>query len=496
MAASVKRNFFYQMIFQVVKILIPFITVPIISKALGAEGIGVYSFTSSIAQYFILLSEVGILLYGNREIAMARDDPEKTSQLFSELVALKGLMTFLSLIIYWIVVQTFFKADVLFYLIQLINIVSVFFDITWFFMGLEDFKTVSLINTVIQIGVFFLLIWKIKKPSDLIFYMLIKATGEFLGFSLIWLLAMKKIRFKKVQFKTLIEHLKKTLFYFIPQVGVILYTTLTTTLLGFLKTSQDVGVYTNALHLIVTITTLLTTIDFVLLPRISHLFANKQMSQIMTILNQSIHVQLFLSIPAAFGIAGIAKTVVPWFFGETFLAMTGILPLLSLAVIMMPFGMVLSRQYLLPLGKTKEYTLSVLGGAGVSVLLNIFLIPRYGLMGAVISTIAVESVIAWYRVMILLKQTDFVFEKKRIAAFVGAGLGMYLVIVLYGRQAPSTFKTTMIQVGLGLLTYGILSFVLKVPYFTYVYESITERIGGKKEKKKKSLLPDISKERR
>src|SRR5699024_2247942 len=137
-----------------------------------------------------------------------------------------------------------------------------------------------------------------------------------------------------------------TMLFFIPQVGVVLYTTLTKTLLGFLTTTHDVGVYTNSMNLIVTFTTLLSTIDLVLLPRISHLFANKKLAQLIEILSASIHIQLFLTIPAAFGIAGIARSMVPWFLGTTFSEMTGLLPVLAPIIVMMPFGLVLSRQYL------------------------------------------------------------------------------------------------------------------------------------------------------
>lgn len=493
MPATVKRNLFYQLIFQAVKIAIPFITVPIISNALGAEGIGIYSFTSSIAEYFILLAGIGILLYGNREVAMVRDEPEKLNQLFSELVVLKAIMTLLMLVAYWFVVRIFLQTDLRYYAIHLITISSVFFDITWLFMGLEQFKRVSLINTFLQIGVFFLIIWKVRTPDDLVFYMVVKALGEWFGFSLIWLYAMKQVRFRKVTLTRLAYHLKKTMLFFIPQVGVVLYTTLTKTLLGFLTTTHDVGVYTNSMNLIVTFTTLLSTIDLVLLPRMSHLFANKKLAQLMEILSASIHIQLFLTIPAAFGIAGIARSVVPWFFGTTFSEMTGLLPVLAPIIVMMPFGLVLSRQYLLPLGKTGLYTLSVMGGAVISALLSFLLIPRFGLMGAAISTVIVESVITLYRASILMRQQPQIFQWKLIGKLLVAGTGMFAAVWLYGQANAPTPLTTIIQILLGILTYGILAFLLKVPYLFEAFEYVTAKWTQLKTQKSKSSSKSTTK---
>ena len=165
MTSSVAKNLFYQSLFQGIRILMPVVTIPIISKALGAQGVGIYSFTNSIAEYFILLSGLGITLYGNREIAMVRDDKEKLNETFSELISLKLLTTIVSFILYSVVVLVFFQRDWLFYLIQSLHIIAVLFDISWFFMGIEDFKKVSLSNLAIQTVVFFGIVFFIKEAK-------------------------------------------------------------------------------------------------------------------------------------------------------------------------------------------------------------------------------------------------------------------------------------------------------------------------------------------
>lgn len=474
MQKSIKKNLFYQFLFQGIKIVIPIILIPIISRALGTTGIGIYSFTSSIAEYFILFSGLGILLYGNREVAIVRDDLKKLSTLFSELFFLTLISTTISLIAYGIIVFLFLKQSYLYYIVHMLHIICVIFDVTWFFMGLEEFKKISIVNIATQIIVFVLIVVSIHSPSDLLLYMFIKAVGDLAGFLMIWNFALKRVTLERIHLFQLKKHLKHTMLYFIPQMGVVLYSTLTKTFLGIMTTNHHVGIYTNATYLTTTITTLLTTINLILLPRISHLFSHKKIKEIMEIVHLSVHTQLFFSIPAALGISAISKSFVPWFFGPGFEQLQTLLPFLSPVVIILPMGMVFTHQYLLPLGQTKHYTFSVLGGALMSILLNSFLIPSAGLIGAVVSTLIVESFITFYRFWMVRKQTNYSFNYLLILRIIAASLGMYASILFFTQNSPINPVTTVFQVALGGVLYILFSFLFKIPYIYQAKNTVSK----------------------
>lgn len=473
-AKSIKKNLFYQSIYQGTRLFIPVILVPVISRALGSDGIGIYSFTSSIVEYFILFSGIGILLYGNREIAMVRDQPKKRNQLFSELFYLKMITTSFSLLVYALIVFLFFKQEFIYYLIQSINILFVFFDVTWFFMGIEDFKKISLVNIFVQLTSFFFILFFVHTSEDLILYMLIKASGESLGFFLIWLFALKRIQMQRVTLNRLYHHIKQAMFYFLPQIGIVVYSTFNRTLLGLVSTNHNVGLYTNAMYIITAITSILTTINLVLLPRISHLFAYKKMKEIMQMIHLSIHAQLFISIPAAFGVAGIATNFVPWFFGSDFSQLQTLLPLFTPIIIVLPMGLVFAQQFLLPLGYSRQYTLSILLGAIVSITANSLLIPFIGLLGAIISILIVEYFITFYQLSKVRKYSLFTFDYSLIIRMFLAGTGMFLFIHLTTARFTSTPLATLFQIILGVLAYLILSLLLNVPYVYQAKETLTK----------------------
>ena len=71
---SVRKNYIYNLIYQVMTLITPFITTPYISRVLGADGTGIQSYTNSVVQYFAILAALGTASYGQREIARHRDD--------------------------------------------------------------------------------------------------------------------------------------------------------------------------------------------------------------------------------------------------------------------------------------------------------------------------------------------------------------------------------------------------------------------------------------
>lgn len=71
---KLRKNFFYNIIYQVLILILPLITVPYVARVLGADGVGIHSYTYSISYYFMLIAMLGLNNYGNRSIAKVRDN--------------------------------------------------------------------------------------------------------------------------------------------------------------------------------------------------------------------------------------------------------------------------------------------------------------------------------------------------------------------------------------------------------------------------------------
>ena len=146
---SITKNYIYNVMYQLLIIILPIITTPYLSRVLGAENIGIYSYTLSIVTYFILFGSLGVAMYAQREIAYVQENKEKRSKIFWEIIILRIITMSISMVIFYL---TYINGTeyTMYYKILLIEMVSSCLDISWFFQGLEDFKKTVLRNVIIR----------------------------------------------------------------------------------------------------------------------------------------------------------------------------------------------------------------------------------------------------------------------------------------------------------------------------------------------------------
>ncbi|MBO0440381.1 flippase [Candidatus Enterococcus ikei] len=453
-------NFIYQSLYQLMLIILPIITVPVVSHALGPDGLGMFNYINSITQYFVLIAGLGLANYGVREIATVRNNKEELSKKFWELQIFNMIIALGTLILY--IIFAFFMKNTQYYLIMSLIVLGALFDISWFYIGIEDFKLVTLANGIIKIISFIAIIVLIHNSSNLLEYFFIQSANIFLSQLALWLFIFKKITFIKVSIKQAFRHLKPALNFFIGKIAITLYTNLNKTLLGILASATVVGYYSNSLQLVNIIVALVGTIDAVLLPRMSNLFANKKEDEMLRVMSTAIHLEFFITIPAMFGIILTNEKLINWFFGEEFSYIRNIVPWLAPLVVIMPLGVAIVRQYLMPMNHIKDFNISVIAGAIIGILINLVLIPKIGIWGAVIATIASEVLVAYIRVIDLIKRTAFKFHALEIFLYTISSLVMYIVVHFFTKNMASSPKTTLIQGVSGIAIYMILTLLFRV----------------------------------
>ena len=130
----------YSMAYQVLIMVLPLITAPYLSRVVGAEGTGIYSYTYSIAQYFVYFAMLGISNYGNRSIAKVRENIGQRNYTFSSIYQLQILTSLVAIVIYLLYCFVFVHENRNISLLQGFFVLSAIFDISWLFWGMENFK--------------------------------------------------------------------------------------------------------------------------------------------------------------------------------------------------------------------------------------------------------------------------------------------------------------------------------------------------------------------
>ena len=271
---SVRKNFIYRTLYEVLVVLTPFITTPYIARVLGSTGVGITSYTHSLIAYFTMFAALGTPQYGIREIARHRDNPEETSKLFWEIELLTVFTSGICLL-GWVVLCFFYReyTPYLFALTPLLF--STMVNINWYFTGHEKVLYTVIRNAACKIVGIIVLFTCIKTRQHLFLYILLNSLITMLGNLSMWTYLPKML--VKVDFRTLTfrRHLKETLVYFVPTVATSIYHVLDRTLLGLIIHNYSVNAFYSQAHKLYSIINSLvfTSLNAVMEARISYLFA-------------------------------------------------------------------------------------------------------------------------------------------------------------------------------------------------------------------------------
>lgn len=453
-------NFFYQASYQVLVVMLPVITVPLVSRALQPEGIGTWNYVNSIVSYFILVAGLGLSSYGVREIAFVRNDKKKLSERFWEI---QGFNVFFSssILIIYLIFSFFSKFSILFFLQSLV-VLATLLDISWFFQGIEDFKMVSIVNAVVKIFTFILTIVLIRDQSDLNTYVGIMGFSSFLSGLAFWFFIKDKVFFVKVSLKKMWSHFVPALSFFVVKVASTLFNNMNTTILGVMTSMAVVGMFSNSLVLIMLITSLVNSLNTVLLPRMSSLEKENQEQEMIDLLGKAIDIQVFMAVGCMFIVLGIISGVVDLFLGSSFREVVQIVPILVPVMLLATIQQAIANMYLVPKNKIASYTRTIIIGLVINIILCLLLVPNWGASGAAVGYTVGQFYLAFSRVIILSKETTYRFNFKNLLLCCVAGALAYLVIDLINMTGLNGFILTFTQGLLGLMVYTLMTLLLKV----------------------------------
>lgn len=462
--SNVKKNYLYRLLYEILVLFIPFVTTPYISRVLGADGVGTYSYVTALMSYFTLFAALGTSSYGSKEIAQHRDNKLEASKLFWE-IEIMTIVTSLVCLLGWICVISFSKIYRYYYLALIPTLLAIMFDISWFYTGYEEVKHIVICNTICKFVGVILLFILVKNKEDLKIYILINSLTALLGNASMWIYIPKmlaSIDFKELSIK---RHIKQSMIYFIPSVAVSIYTVFDKTLIGVItKDTLQNGYYEQANKAIGFVKILVfTSVNSVMGARMSYLFSKKRYDEIHKRLERSMNFIALVGIGSVFGVIGIAKNFVPAFFGKGYLPVVQLLYILSPIVLIIGISNCLGTHYYTPAGYRKQSTKYIIVGSCVNLMLNLILIPYYGANGAAIASVFAELVIT----ILYIHNCNQYISVRKLWGFIWkrliAGLLMLATVLCVSNVMCSINEIAIIiiQVVVGVITYGVILLILK-----------------------------------
>ena len=483
-AKSVKKNYIYNLTYQLFLLIVPILVTPYLSRILLSDGNGKYSYTYAYVTYFILFASLGFGYYAQRLIARDKNDIKNQTKDFWEVFIARLIPTGLALVIYFILIACNVYKDSYktLMLLQSMHLISVIFDITFLLQGNEEFGKIAIRNVIIKLLSIACIFIFIKVESDLWKYFVIQGVTVIVSNLSLWVYVPKmtcKIKMKELK---PFRHFIPTFILFLPTIASSIYTTLDKTLIGLITDNDSfVGNYDQAEKLVKMSMTVITSLGAVFIPRNSALVKEGKIDELKSNISQVSKFVMLVGLPMVFGIIAVSSNFIPWYLGVKQYGIDNVnqviivMKILAPIVLIIGFSNVFGLQILVPAEKDVKFTISIVSGSVINLILNLILIPRYNVLGASIATLVAESIVT---IMMLIFVRKYINLKniRHYWKIVLAGGIMFAVCLIEDKYLSSSVLHTLLIIGSGIIIYAISLLILRESMLINTIKKVRQKL--------------------
>lgn len=462
---SIKKNFVFNIVYQLFLLIVPLIVTPYISRVVGVDGVGEYSYANSIVAYFVLVAVLGTGIYGQRAIGYSQKDKEQRSKIFWEILIFRLVTT--TVVLGGYAVYLFLlapKSGFTIYLILSISIINVAIDISWFLQGMEEFAKMAMVSTVFRILSVACIFLFVKQSGDLWKYVFITVGFSFLCNFSLWVFLPKNLC--RVRGIKPFKNIKGILQLFLPTIAMEIYLVLDKSMIGWLSGAEgyaENGYYEQADKIVKITLAAVTALGTVMIPRIAKKYKEGNFEQINQYIYKSYRYAWLMAIPIMFGLIAVSSVFVPVFFGEGYEKCVILIPILSSLTIFIGLSNVTGMQYFVPTGRQNVLTMTVIIGAVVNIVLNGIMIPFWASIGAAIASVIAELCVTLAGIIYVKKKR--LYSLKPIVTsswkYWLAGLLMFGAVFGIKLLLPVSTWALIVIVIIGIVTYFLFLLILR-----------------------------------
>ncbi|RFU60992.1 flippase [Bacillus sp. V59.32b] len=394
-SSKVMKNGSWLYILQIFNTLAPLLTLPYITRVLGASQFGVFSFSLNLIGYFQVIVEYGFNLSGSRKVAVARDK-EEVERIYSAIMTSKVILCVATFFLMLLICQILSVNEMQF--ISMIVLYSMVIGLslqqTWLFQGMQDMKYITIINVFARTLSVILIFLFVKEPSDIYIYCLLYAITFLLGGIISVIIIKNKlgIAFHIPSIKDVKTELQDGWYIFTTSAMTKVFSGFGITILGFTSTESSVGIFSAIQKIPIIISMMFAPIGQVIYPYISKYYIESFEKGIQKVKKISMVIMPIVVIICIILILN-SKYVVNLLFGDSYVAYYVLLIPLTLWMLLGILNNFLGVQIVVASGHEKEYSIAFNWGFISLILFNVALGFIWGLYGIAVAALVAELVL-------------------------------------------------------------------------------------------------------
>lgn len=396
-----------------IRIIILFLVWMQVTRYLGPEQFGIFSYAISVVSIFTILSNLGLDDILMKELIESKNNAEKEYELLGTAFGLRLGGAIVLLMITSTVAFFLNESSLVKYLMVVIAasfLVDGFRVIIVYFQSIVESKSIAivqLVQTIFTSGIKYGLVF-LKVPLIVFGYMMcLEAFILAIGLSLVFQYRTHAMQHWKFNQSLAIRLLKKSWPLILSSIAAILYIRIDQIMIKYMLDNASIGYYAAAVRIFETWFFIPTIVVTSLLPAIVN---SKQKSKALYMdrFQQLYDLVAGLAVMITIIMFLFSGNIVHFILGSQYSPAIGVLKLHSLSGIFVFLNIAASR-YLVTEDRLKISFWVTIIGAIVNIFLNRNLIPIYGIYGASIATIISQGV-GLFLMGVLKKDKLFLFS--------------------------------------------------------------------------------------
>jgi O-antigen/teichoic acid export membrane protein len=444
---TILKNIFSLSVAQVLTKLLTLFVVAYTARTLGVEQYGRWSFALTVASYVGVLANLGLDSIAARHLAR---DRSRLGSLVSQVLHLKFAASALGLVVVGLVAWALPKSPEVKWLTFLcyLPLALGFWNLAWVFIGLERLEFMALAQLVEQVAHAAFIFLLVRGPSDVMRVPVTAMLGAIVGGLCIGAVFWVKhgpVR-TRLDRAACLALLRETLPFGITQVLGQMYYNFDTVMLGFMRTDTEVGWYNAAYKLLSVVITFRYTIIYSLNPTFARLFAQSS-EEMQRLARHVLRLSLYAALPLGVGGTMLAQPIVRLIFGEAYAPAASALRVLVWSPAFLILN-IIGPVLLSAAGRWYTMLKIVAAIVALNVGLNLFLIPKWGIVGAAWATLAAD---------ILSLVLHAALTRKMVPLAIGRILAKPCLCALLMGVVLLGFRTTsvLLSIPLGAAIYAV-----------------------------------------
>ncbi len=413
---GVGRNALYITAMQVSNVLLGLLLTPYVTRVLGSDLLGISSYGFAVVGYFGVFGLLGLPIYGLREVARLRENPMELQRVFSEGITYQLFFTALAMVAFTLWAISMPDGNSLYYLLFLLYLLGTGTDLTWFYGGLERYDRVALRTVCIRVVGTFSIVLFVRDEGQLALFIILQQGAVSLSNLFYWTPLHHygvKIRLANLR-STLRRMLRPALLLFLPSVLSMVIVSSDRLFIHALEGTRDVAIYDFPARFARIGITMVTVVGNVMMPRLANLYENGREAEFRSSLAQQLFFGMFTGFLIGGGLIATAGPVSVLMFGPTFEGSAPVLSVLAAAVALT--GMALYHAAM-SIGREKGVLKTLVIGAVSNVILNLLLIPLFGILGAAYAYVLTEAIIEGQYLWLMRDTIDIGRSTKQLGVF-------------------------------------------------------------------------------